>query len=35
MLPGDMPIGQATLGLREEVAWCGGLGIIPKYHGKV
>lgn len=31
---GDMPIGQATLGLRGDKAWCGGFGIVPEQRGK-
>jgi GNAT superfamily N-acetyltransferase len=30
----DTPIGQATLGLRGEKAWCGGFGIVPEQRGK-
>ncbi len=30
----DTPIGQATLGLRGDKAWCGGFGIVPLHRGK-
>jgi RimJ/RimL family protein N-acetyltransferase len=30
----DKPIGQATLGLRGDKAWCGGFGIVPEQRGK-
>jgi GNAT superfamily N-acetyltransferase len=30
----DVPIGQATLGLRGDKAWCGGFGIVPEHRGK-
>jgi RimJ/RimL family protein N-acetyltransferase len=30
----DTPIGQATLGLRGDKAWCGGFGIVLEHRGK-
>jgi RimJ/RimL family protein N-acetyltransferase len=30
----DTPIGQATLGLRGDKAWCGGFGIVLEQRGK-
>jgi RimJ/RimL family protein N-acetyltransferase len=30
----DRPIGQATLGVRGDKAWCGGFGIVPEQRGK-
>ena len=30
----DTPIGQATLGLRGDKAWCGGFGIVLQHRGK-
>jgi RimJ/RimL family protein N-acetyltransferase len=34
MLLDDTPVGQATLGLRGDKAWCGGFGIVPEQRGK-
>ncbi len=34
LLIDNQPVGQATLGLRGDTAWCGGFGIIPEYRGK-
>ena len=34
LLVNDKPVGQATLGLRGDTAWCGGFGIIPEYRGQ-
>jgi RimJ/RimL family protein N-acetyltransferase len=30
----DTLVGQATLGLRGDKAWCGGFGIVPEQRGK-
>ncbi len=30
----DTLVGQATLGLRGDKAWCGGFGIVPEHRGK-
>lgn len=30
----DIPVGQATLGLRGDKAWCGGFGIVPEQRRK-
>jgi GNAT superfamily N-acetyltransferase len=34
MMWGDAPIGEATMAIRGERAWCGGFGIVPEYRGR-
>jgi GNAT superfamily N-acetyltransferase len=34
MMWGERPIGEATMAIRGERAWCGGFGIVPEYRGR-